>query len=164
VPNRPDWLTKALHEMAGELHTRLTAFDPAVVDEQPVPNMDSPLLVARELRDRELISGSHIEQFVYGVPRSLRLHELEWLDDEPDPFARNDIDSLMYEFLGLRRRTCSLFWGMGEHEWHGSAYHRFQGEVTLEQIVVALHEHDIEALWKAKKLADALGAPQPHFG
>ena len=164
MPSRPDWLTKALHEMAGELHTRLTAFGPGVADEHPLPNMESPLGVARGLRDRELISGSHIQQFMYGPPHSLRLHELEWLDDRPDPFAREDIDGLMYEFLGLRQRTCSLFWGFGEHEWQGSAHHRFQGDVTLEQLVVALHEHDIEALWKAKRLADALGARQPHWG
>jgi hypothetical protein len=38
------------------------------------------------------------------------------------------------------------------------------GKVTLEDIVVRLHEHDIEGLWKAKRLAGALGVRQPHFG
>lgn len=164
MPNRPEWLMKALHEMAGELYTRLTVFPPAVINEQPVPNVESPLTLARALRDRELISSSHIEQFIYSVPPSLRLHELEWLNDEPDPFAPTDIDNMMYEFLELRRHTCNLFWSLNEHEWQDRSHHRFQGEVTLEQIVVTLHEHDMEALWKVKKLADALGAPQPHFG
>jgi hypothetical protein len=164
VPSRSDWLTKALHEMSGELHTRLTAFDRASIHETPVPGTESPLELARLLRNRELISGSHIEQCVYGPPGSLRLHDLEWLDPAVDPFEADDVTELMYEFLGLRRRTCSLFWGMSEREWHQTTHHRFLGSVTLEDLVVALHEHDIEALWKAKKLADALGAPQPHFG
>lgn len=164
MPSRSDWLMKALHEMAGELHTRLTAFDRASIHEQPVPGMESPLELARLLRNRELISGSHIEQCVYGPPANLRLHELEWLDPEVDPFEADDIAGLMYEFIGLRRRTSSLFWGVSAREWQAPTHHRFLGAVTLEDIVVRLHEHDIEALWKAKKLADALGAPQPHFG
>ena len=52
-------------------------------------------------------------------------------------------------------------------DWLTKAIHEMSGELhtrITEDLVVALHEHDIEALWKAKKLADALGAPQPHFG
>ena len=91
VPSRPDWLMKALHEMAGELHTRLTAFDPGLAEEEPVANMESPLAVARLLRDRELVSGSHIEQFMYGTPQTLRLHELEWLQPPYRRPARRSI-------------------------------------------------------------------------
>lgn len=168
MPSRPDWLAKALYEMSGELHTRLTAFPEHAADDHAVANVESPRELARLLRNRERITGYHVEQFAYGRPRELRLHELEWLEPDPtapdDAFDAHDIEELMYEFVGLRRRTCSLFWGLSDRDWDASAHHRFLGEVTLEALVVALHEHDIEALWKAKKLADALGVPQPHAG
>ena len=164
MPSRSGWLSKALYEMSGELHTRLTAFGPRLAQERPLPDCETALELACLLRDRELIAAHHIEQCVYGPPVQLHLHELEWLEPDTSPKSWEDIDDLMHEFSGLRHRTCSLFWGLTDREWQITTDHRFVGKVTLEDIVVRLHEHDIEGLWKAKRLADALGVRQPHFG
>lgn len=153
--DRRQWLLKALHETAGELHEQLAAVDASVARDEPLPGEGSLLDLAGEIRDRERIELHHLEQLVYLQPERLRLHDLEWLADR-SPYESEGMPTLLREYDALRQESCALVWGLSAHRWDQPAHHPFRGPVTVEGLLTGLHEQDLAALWRAKQLCTAI--------
>lgn len=157
MPNRAEWLLKALHEAAGELESKLLDASDPLTRDYPVGDDLSLVEITRQMRDREIIGGWHLEQLVFSRLQTLKLHDLEWLsldtDDRP-----NDVELLLHEYASARRRNCGLLWNLGPYEWQRSANHPFMGTISVEDVAVALHEHDIEHMWRAGRVTKALAA------
>ncbi len=157
MSDRAEWLLKALYEAAGEMQSQVLELGDAWATRRPLPDELSLLELAGRVRDHELITASHLEQLAYGPVSTLKLHDLEWLAPDRDDAAL-DLERLMYEYLSVRRRTCSLLWSLGPRAWARRAEHPFMGSVSVEEIAVALHEHDLDHMWRAKRIVAALQA------
>ena len=157
MPDRAEWLLKALHEAAGELESKLLEASDPLTRDYPVGDDLSLVEIARQMRDHEIIASWHLEQLVFSRLQTLRLHDLEWLSLDPDE-RTDDVEHLLREYAIARRANCGLLWSLGPYEWRRSAEHPFRGTISVEDVAVALHEHDIEHMWRLGRVTKALFA------
>ena len=155
MPVRTDWLLKALWEAAGELEIALTEVRADASFDHPIPDECSLVELAGRVRDHEVVTGSHLERLAFFGAPTLKRHDLEWLEPERD-YESVGIERLAFDFVRLRRHTCGLLWNLTPREWKQRAAHPFMGEVSVEQLAVGLHEHDIDAMWRVSVVTKAL--------
>ena len=143
--DRASWLMKALHEASGEVQEALLAA-------ARTPDDATLLELAWELASHERSTGWHLEQILRGRDR-LQLHPVEWLSTASDA---SDVADLVWDYARARRDTCGMLWGLPPDYLSRRAVHPFRGEVSLEDLMVALHERDIETMLALQRL------PAPH--
>ncbi len=163
MSSRTEWLLKALYEAAGELQSQLLDVGESVASLRPQPDDLSPLQLAGSIRDHELVTAAHLQQIIFARATTLKRHDLEWLEPEPN-YHMLSLDRLAAEYMALRRQTCGLLWSLTPRQWRLQADHPFKGTVSVEQLAVALHEHDLEHIWRTKRSAQAPLTPQPGGG
>ena len=169
--DRASWLLKALHEASGEVHEALveaartgvarTEIGRAMVGSAMVGQSMSqraspgdPLReLAWELATHERSTGAHLEQMLRGR-HELALHPAEWLATSADA---PEIEECAWIYARARRDTCEMLWGMPPRYLARRAQHPFRGDVSLEDLMVALHERDIETMRTLQRLE----APAP---
>lgn len=139
--DRASWLLKALHEASGQVQEALLAA-------RPPPGDTGPLELAWELATHERSTGWHLEQILRGRDH-LALHPAEWLTTSADA---TDVEELAWEYARARRDTCGLLWGLPSAYLSRRAQHPFRGDVSLEDLLVALHERDIETMQALQRL------------
>lgn len=158
--NDPSFLLKALSEASGELSrsfgglSRREARRPA-----PVPD-DGWTLLAIPYHLRNVEQGL-LEQY----QAITRWHEPEIeavdLDDIPfeEDYREEDLPDLLEEFRYLRRRTSYLLWDLMPSEWEKAGNHPYRGRLTILEIVREAYQHDLEHLWQAHRVLEAMTRP-----
>ena len=93
------------------------------------------------------------------------LAALRALGHEPDealdilPSERNYRDvplmELMNDYEAAREETIWLLRMLDEDDWERRGVHPYRGGISVHDIVRALHEHDLEHLYQARRLNEA---------
>lgn len=155
----PSFLLKALGEASGELRQclyglgRTTLLAPA---EDPDDGW-CLLGLAAHMRDVEEGVYEQVDAIV-----SSREPEIRHVDIDDIPFREDyedeDEDELLAEFHYLRRQTAYLLWDIPERGWERAGLHPYRGRLTILDLVRELYQHDLEHLWQARRMVDALAA------
>jgi len=158
--NDPAFLLKAIGEASGELRRILEGIRRArLLEPGAMPDEDWTLLgLAAHMRDVELGMNENFNWILSGR-RMPRVGVVD-LDDIPlrEDYEDEDEDELLDEFHYYRRQTTYLLWSTDERDWARTGLHPYRGEVTLLDLVRDLYQHDLEHLWQAKRMAEALPA------
>ena len=142
--DRAGWLLKALHEASGEVQEALLAADRSA-------DAEAVLTIAWDLALAEHAGGSHVGQLLRGVT-DLALHPAEWLATGPEAV---EIRDLVQIYGRARAETCGRLWGLSSRSLEARGRHPFRGEISLENVLVGLHERDIETMIALRKLPAA---------
>ncbi|PZC49445.1 MAG: hypothetical protein DK306_000684 [Chloroflexi bacterium] len=139
--DRASWLLKALHEASGEVQEALLA-----ADGPPPPG--ELLEIAWDLALGERADGWHVEQLLRGQS-DLTLHPAEWLATGAEPVP---VRELVRIYSQGRAETCGMVWGLSSRSLALQGRHPFRGLISLEDVLVSLHERDIETMLALQRL------------
>jgi hypothetical protein len=155
----PSFLLKALGEASHELRQLIVGV-PNRALLAPGDGLDEGwtlLGLAAHMRDVELGVNGQIETIL-----SRREPEIRHVDVDDIPFREDyedeDEEEVLGEFHYYRRQTSYLLWEIGEREWERAGVHPYRGRLTVAELVRDLYQHDLEHLWQARRMAEALGA------
>jgi hypothetical protein len=149
------WLLKALREAAHELESQLWGLEEAELRWRPSEDDYCLKEIAAHLRDCE-------EHFVECLERIARKEgaRLPAFDGDALVLDRDYREADLYEALegfgSLRQRSVSLLWGPGCDDWERCGVHPYRGRVSVAQLTREQSEHDLEHLWQARRLRQAL--------
>jgi hypothetical protein len=153
-PGQRRWLLKAVRESAGELFNLYYDLDEEGLRWRPAEDEWCLKEVLAHLRDADLLYRRQIELIT-------QRHEPMLPDEALDifPSERNYRDApvmdLMNEYEAAREETMWLLRVLDEDDWQRCGVHPYQGEISVYAIVRALHEHDLEHLYQARRLSEA---------
>ena len=148
--DRASWLLKALREGGGEVQEALFA---AARGDRPAGAEAEVREIAWELAVQERAGGWHLEQLLRGR-EELTLHPAEWLATGAEPV---ELRQLARIYGQSRDETCGLLWGLSERSLARRGRHPFRGSISVEDVLVSLHERDIETMLALQRVA----APDP---
>lgn len=149
------WVLKALREAGGSLVSEFHAVNDEQLQEYTADDEWCLAEIAGHVRDCEELAFLQITAILDGE-RRLPVWDLEVLPKERD-YRGGDVEGFLIEFRALRRDTADLLWSLREHEWRREGNHPFRGAVSVEQIARELAQHDLEQLWRVRRIKDALG-------
>jgi DinB superfamily len=155
----PAFLLKALGEASGELRQALYGLRRSVLL-IPGEGQDDGwtlLALACHMRDVELGVYEQIEAILRGRGEAPIPHV--GIDDIPfrEDYEDEDEDEVLEEFHYYRRQTAYTLWDISERDWDRAGTSPYRGRMTLLEITRDLYQHDLEHLWQARRMADALG-------
>jgi hypothetical protein len=153
----PSFLLKALSEGSGELRRcfyslrRRELLRPSTGDDEDWCLMAIPfhmLQVERGVTDQ-------FERMLSSREPEIRHVDL---DDIPfrEDYVEADEDELLEEFHYLRRRTSYMLWDLSPSEWERGGIHPYRQRLTVLEVTRELYQHDLEHLWQARRMLDAL--------
>lgn len=148
--DRASWLLKALREGGGEVQDALRA----AARSDRSAGASEVLEIAWELALQERAGGWHIEQLLRGR-EELSLHPAEWLATGAEPV---EVGQLARIYGQSRDETCMLLWGLPASALGRRGRHPFRGAISVEDVLVSLHERDIETMQALQRV----GAPRLH--
>ncbi len=137
--DRASWLLKALREGGGEVQEALFA---AARGDRPAGAEAEVREIAWELAVQERAGGWHLEQLLRGR-EDLTLHPAEWLATGAEPV---EVGQLARIYGQSRDETCELLWGLSDRSLARRGRHPFRGSISVEDVLVSLHERDIETM------------------
>lgn len=153
----PSFLLKALGEASGELQRAFYGLHPRELTRQGRGMDDGWCLQAIPFHMRETERG-FAAQFQAMLDR--REPEILHVDVDDIPFPEDyedtDEDEVLEEFHYLRRRTTYLLWDISERDWERGGIHPYRGRVTVLQLAREMYQHDLEHLWQARRMIEAL--------
>jgi hypothetical protein len=159
--NDPAFLLKAIGESSGELRRLLSGIPrrAMLLAGEGDDDVWTLLGIAAHTRDVELGVNEQLET-VLGSHRGgePRLHHVG-LDDIPfrEDYVDEDEDEVLEELHYYRRQTSYLLWSCDERDWERAGVHPYRGRVTLLELTRDLYQHDLEHLWQARRMVEALG-------
>jgi hypothetical protein len=153
----PSFLLKALSEAGGELRRnyhglsrRLLLAPGAGIDEGW-----SLLAIAVHMRDTERGVADQVDAIL-----SRHQPEIRHVDFDDIPFAEDvrdaDEDEVLDEFRWRRRHSSYMMWDLEPADWERCGIHPYRGPLSLLQIARELYQHDLEHLWQARRMLEAL--------
>jgi len=158
-PSQARWLLKALRESAHELESQAWGLDEDGLRWRPSDGDMCLKEIAAHLRDCEEHLIATLEQIVERDQPKLKAFDGDALVMDRD-YRGIDLYEVLDQFSYLRHRTANLLWSLMGDEWEREGRHPYLGLVTIAQLVREQHEHDLEHLWQARHLREALqGAP-----
>ena len=150
-PGGHRFLLKALAEAGHELEEELYGCPRRLLD-APADGW-SLRLVAAHVRAYEEMVADYIERILSEREPLLEVVDTEAMLDAPER-CREDVDRAMLVFSHLRRRTQYLLWDLGDRDWERTGRHPYRGPVSVIQLARELHLHDLENLWRARRLKE----------
>jgi hypothetical protein len=159
--NDPAFLLKALGESSGELRRLLHGLPrralllPGDADD----DVWSLLGIITHMRDVELGVHGQMETILTayraGEPRLRHVG----IDDIPfrEDYEDEDEDEVLEELHYYRRQTSYLLWSCDDGDWDRAGIHPYRGRLTLLDLARDLYQHDLEHLWQARRMVEALG-------
>lgn len=149
------WLTKALREVARELEALLWGVDEDELRERPSEDALSLKETAAHLRDCEESFLEAIQRIADEDEPRLRAFDPEALLLDND-YRDCDLYEALEQFEYLRHRSINLLRSLAPDEWERSGHHPYRGTVTIAHLAREQTEHDLEHLWQARSLREAL--------
>ncbi len=158
----PSFLLKALSEASGELRQALYGVRRSgLLAPGQRPDEDWTLLgLACHMRDVEMGVNEQMSVILgrRGEP------EIPHVDIDDIPFREDyedeDEDEVAEEFGYYRRQTAYMLWDISERDWERAGLHPYRGRMSIMDLVRELYQHDLEHLWQARRMVDALAARQ----
>lgn len=153
------WLLKALRETAGALASYCWRLDEDLLRRRADPDDWCLLEVAGHLRDCERRYLERLEAMIAREQPRIPAFDAESIQPAV-PYVMLDPDEALNGFEALRRRTLQLLRSLADADWERTGLHPYLGLVTVAQVVREMSEHDLEHLWQARRIVEALtGAP-----
>ncbi len=149
------WLLKAIREAAGELFSQFAGVSEKGLRWRPAEDEWSLKEVAAHLRDADTLYRRQIELIARRREPPLPHEALDILPFERD-YRSESLTRLLHEFESEREETVWLLRTLDEDDWQRCGLHPYRGRVTIYEIVRSIHEHDLEHLWQARRLKEAL--------
>lgn len=155
----PSFLLKALSEASGELQRSFYGLTPRQLM-TPGEGTDEGwhlLAIPYHMRETEKAIQRQYDCLLRG--READIPHVDF-DDIPFPedYREEDEEELLEEFHYLRRRTSYMLWDLGPSDWERGGIHPYRGRLTVMQIVRETYQHDLEHLWQARRMMDALAS------
>ena len=125
---------KALREASGELYELL-------MQALRSSSADAEALTERAWRE-QTVAAWQIGHMLFQEADEIPLHDYEWLEQTSLP----DCYEQLREWYRLREQVTGVLYMLGGEEWEQGGAHRFQGELSVESVVRALHQVDLEVL------------------
>ena len=156
----PSFLLKALGEASGELQRAFFGLHPRQLMEPGRGADDGWRLLAIPFHVRETERG-FFNQFEEMLRR--REPQIPHVDVDDIPFDEDyeelDEEEVLEEFHYLRRRTTYTLWDISERDWERGGIHPYRGRVTVLELAREMYQHDLEHLWQARRMIEALASP-----
>jgi hypothetical protein len=156
----PSFLLKAMGEASGELRQALQGIRrPLLLAPATGQDEDWTLLgLACHMRDVELGVHGQLHEILShrGEPPIPAVD----IDDIPlhEDYADEDPEEVLEEFHYYRRQTAYTLWDIAGQDWERAGVHPYRGRVTVLELARELYQHDLEHLWQARRMVDALAA------
>ncbi len=153
----PSFLLKALSEASGELQRSFYGLSPRDLM-QPGSGVDEGWrLLGIPFHMREVEKGIIRQYETILHDRGAEIPHVDF-DDIPfqEDYCEEDEEELLEEFHYLRRRSSYRLWDLMPTEWERAGIHPYRGRMTILQIVRETYQHDLEHLWQARRMIDAL--------
>ena len=158
--DEPRWLLKALREAAHELESQLWGLAEDDLRWRPSDDGWSLKEIAAHLRDCEEHFVESLELIVSRDEARIPAFDADALVLERD-YRSIDLYEALERFETLRHRSVSVLWGLFEEDWERTGVHPYIGPVSIARLVREQSEHDLEHLWQARRLREALGERTP---
>ena len=158
--DEPRWLLKALREAAHELESQLWGLDEDDLRWRPADDAWSLKEIAAHLRDCEEHFIESLEAIASRDCPRLRAFDADQLVLERD-YRQIDLYEALERFEYLRQRAVTLLWGLAPEDWERTGLHPYRGAVSVLQLTREQSEHDLEHLWQARRLRQALAERTP---
>jgi hypothetical protein len=149
------WLLKAVREASGELYSQFAGVNEEGLRWRPAPREWCLKEVAAHLRDAELLYQRQIEVIAQEHEPRLPYEAIDVLPSERD-YLKEPLAQLLQEYEAAREETVWLLRMLGEDEWERCGLHPYRGRVSIYDIARELHQHDLEHLYQARRLHDAV--------
>lgn len=146
------FLLKALGEAGNELAEELFNCPRRQLDQRDGEGW-SLRLIAVHVHAHEQMTAGYLERIVSRRTPALAVVDTEAVLDDPDG-CREDADEAALGFAHLRRQIQYLLWDLDSAGWERCGRHPYRGEVSVAQWVRELHLHDLEFLWRARRLKE----------
>ncbi len=158
--DEPRWLLKALRETTHELESQLWDLDEDELRWRPSDDGLCLKEIAAHLRDCEEHFLRTLEAIAYqDAPR------IDAFDADALVLDRDYRESEVYETLEqlerLRYRSVSVLWNLDDDDWERTGMHPYLGPVSIARLAREQSQHDLEHLWQARRVRDALAARVP---
>lgn len=153
----PSFLLKALSEASGELRHCFYGASRRVLL-MPGDDFDdcwSLLGIAVHMRDVERGVQRQFEDMITRREPDLCHVSMDDVPFRPD-YEDEDEDEVLDEFHYLRRHTSYTLWDIDGDDWDRGGKHPYKGRVTVLELTRDLYQHDLEHLWQARRMLDAL--------
>ena len=149
------WLLKALREAAHELESQLWGLDEDDLRWRPADDGWSLKEIAAHLRDCEEHFLESLELITYQEEPRISAFDGDALVLDRD-YREVDLYETLERFEYLRDRTVNLLWSLSPEDWDRAGIHPYRGRVAMAPLVREQSEHDLEHLWQARRLRQAL--------
>ena len=149
------FVLKALHEVGDQLLSEFYGFNEDKLIWRPAPEEFSLKETAAHLRDALELALAQMTAIIEGAGGKLPHWDVDVLPAERD-YQGEDIYDLLRSCERLRRDVSYLFWGLDQGDWERAGRHPYRGSVTLGEIAKELAQHDLDHLWRVRKLKAAL--------
>ncbi len=151
-PGGHRYLIKALAEAGNELAEELCAFPYRAVDVPDYDGWSARLIAAHVLAYEEMVA-EYVQQILTRRTPDLRVIDPEAVLDDPNA-CREDVEHLVWRFEHLRHRLRYTLWELDDRHWERTGRHPYRGPVSIVQLVRELHLHDLENLWRTRRLRE----------
>jgi hypothetical protein len=149
------WLLKAVREATGELFSQFAGLDEEGLRWQPARGEWCLKEVAAHLRDAELLYQRQIEVITREREPRLPHEPIDVLPFECD-YRGERISHLLREYESAREETFWLLRMLAEDDWQRAGVHPYRGRVSVYDIAREIHQHDLEHLYQARRLREAV--------
>ena len=150
------WLLKAIRESSGETLSLFSGLKEQSLRWRPAPDEWCLKDLAGHMRDTEALMQRQIELIIHETEPQLPHEPVDVLPFERD-YRDADVIEMLQEFQWAREETIWTLRMIDETGWHRTGIHRYRGPITIYDIVRQLHQQDLEHLYQARELREALG-------
>jgi hypothetical protein len=154
------WLLKALRETAHELGSQLWRLDEDDLRWRPSDDGLCLKEIAAHLRDCEEHFVRALEAIAYQDAPCIAAFDADALVLEGD-YREGDVYETLEQLEHLRYRSVNLLWNLEDGDWERAGVHPYLGPVSIARLAREQNEHDLEHLWQARRVREALAARVP---
>ena len=151
------WLLKAIRESSGEIFSLFSGLKEASLRWRPAADEWCLKDIAGHMRDTETLYQHQIELIVHEDQPQLPHESVDVLPFERD-YRDGNVQEMLQEFEWAREETVWTLRMIDEPAWRRTGIHRYRGAISVYDLVHDLHQSDLEHLYQARRLREAIGA------
>jgi hypothetical protein len=151
-PGGHRFLLKALSEAGNELAEEIYGCPNRVLDVLDDDGWSIRLIAAHVLAHEEMVAD-YVERILSMRNPDLEVIDAEACRDDPDG-CHEDAERAMLHYAHLRRRLQYSLWDLDNRSWERTGCHPYRGPVSVIQLARELHLHDLEYLWRVRRIKE----------